>query len=87
MPKRDLSYAAWQARRAGNAARCAAIDAGLPPYRRERLRAPSEAQFLRELGTPEELIGPVGTDEEVARERAELVEFARRLRAKAAAER
>jgi hypothetical protein len=68
-------------------ARLARLDAALPPYRRERLRPPGEAQALRELGTPEELIGPVGTDEEVAAQRAELVEFARRLRASAAARR
>jgi len=85
MSERDLSYAAWQARRGRSAARRARLNAGLPPFRRERPRAPAEARFLRELGTPEQLIGPVGTDEEVEREQAELVEFARRLRAAAAA--
>ena len=33
------------------------------------------------MGTPESLVGPVGSDDSVARERRELVEFARRLRA------
>jgi hypothetical protein len=56
------------------------LNAGLPPYRRQRLRSEAEARFLRGMGTPEPLIGPIGTDEEVARERAELVDFARRLR-------
>ena len=28
------------------------------PYRRERPRDPDEAELLRELGTPERLIGP-----------------------------
>jgi hypothetical protein len=28
------------------------------PYRRERPRDPGEAQFLRERGTPERLLGP-----------------------------
>ena len=80
MTRRDLSYAAWQARRGRTNARHAQLDAALPPYRRQRLRGDAEAQFLRRIGTPEPLIGPVGTDEEVAREQAELVEFARRIR-------
>lgn len=80
MTERDLSYAAWKSRRGRTAARRARLDAGLPPYQRQRLRGEAEARFLRRIGTPEALIGPVGTDEEVARERAELVEFARRLR-------
>lgn len=80
MSERDLSYAAWQARRGRTHARLAELDAGLPPYRRERLRGTVEAAVLREGGTPEVLIGPVGSDDEVATERAELVEFARRLR-------
>jgi hypothetical protein len=32
------------------------------------------------MGTPESLVGPVGSDDAVAQERRELVEFARRLR-------
>jgi hypothetical protein len=44
------------------------------------LRSPEEAAFLRRLGTPESLIGPVGSDDSVAQERRELVEFARKLR-------
>lgn len=80
MSERDLSYSTWQSRRGRAAARRARLDAGLPPYRRQRLRSKAEARFLRRIGTPEPLIGPVGTDEEIARERAELVEFGRRLR-------
>lgn len=85
MSERDLSYAAWQARRERGRERLARLDAGLAAYRRERLRGAVEARVLRHAGTPESLIGPVGTDEEVERERAELVEFARRLRAAAGA--
>ncbi len=81
MSERDLSYAAWQARRARSRERLARLDAGLAPYRRERLRGAVEARIRRRAGTPEALIGPLGADEEVERERAELVEFARRLRA------
>jgi hypothetical protein len=80
MTERDLSYAAWRRRR-NQTSRAARLDAGLPPFRRLRLRAPGEAAFLRRIGTPEALIGPVGTDEAVARQRRELVSFARRLRA------
>lgn len=80
MTERDVSYVGWQARRRRGAARRVRLDAGLPPFRRQRLRSATEARFLRRIGTPEPLIGRIGTDEEVARERAELVEFARRLR-------
>lgn len=80
MTDRDLSYAAWRERRLRRAPRAARLDAGLPPFRRRRLRSPGEAAFLRRVGTPEELVGPVGSDDAVARERRELLEFARRLR-------
>ena len=80
MTDRDLSYAAWRERRARRRARVARLDAGLPPFRRLRLRSPDEAAFLRRIGTPESLVGPVGSDDSVAEERRELVEFARRLR-------
>lgn len=84
MSERDLSYSTWQARRGRSATRRARLNAGLAPFRRERLRGAAEARFLRQLGTPEPLIGPVGSDAEVERKHAELVEFARRLRAAAA---
>jgi hypothetical protein len=80
MAERDLSYAAWQARRGRSATRRARLDAGLPPYSRQRLRGEAEARVLRRMGTPAALIGPIGTEDEIARERNELVEFARRLR-------
>jgi hypothetical protein len=80
MGKRDLSYSAWQLRRRSSASRRARLNAALPPFRRRRLRAAAEARFLRRIGAPEPLIGPVGTDEQLARERAELIDFARRLR-------
>jgi hypothetical protein len=80
MTNRDLSYAAWQSRRFSGAERRARLDAGLPPFRRQRLRTKEEARYLRSIGTDEALIGPIGTDEEVARQRAELLTFARRLR-------
>lgn len=83
MRSRDLSYEAWLARRKRAASTLARLRAQLPPYRRERLRSEDEAAFLRSLGTPERLIGPVGSDDEVDEERAELVTFARELRTRA----
>lgn len=83
MSDRDLSFEAWQSRRGRTAARCARIDAALPPFRRERLRSREEAEFLRSIGTPENLIGPVASDDEVERERADMSEFARELRSRA----
>lgn len=81
MSRRDLSYSALRDRRRRETPRVAQLDAGLPPFRRLRLRSPGEAAFLRRIGTREELVGPVGTDDAVARQRRELVNFARRLRA------
>lgn len=78
-----LRYDELRLLRERTAARRRRLDQGLPPYRRERLRCEHEAEALRRLGTPEELIGPVGSDEQVAAERAELLAFARRLRASA----
>jgi hypothetical protein len=83
MSERDLSYAAWLARRGRSKARLARLDSGLPPYRRQCLRGAVEARVLQRAATSESLIGPIGSDDEVERERAELVEFARRLRAAA----
>ena len=80
MSERDLSYAAWRLRLARGATRRARLNALLPPYYRQRLRSDAEARFLRRIGTPERLIGPVGSEEKVAEERVELIEFARRLR-------
>ena len=78
--KRDLSYAAWLSRRRRDAARYARLNSLLPPYHREKLRSEAEALFLRRIGTPERLIGPVGSEDEVDREQADLLKFARRLR-------
>ena len=85
MNDRDLSVESQMARRKRSGARRARLAADFAPYRRERLRSESEARFLRRIGTPEDLIGPIGSDEEVAAQREELVEFARRLRAAAGA--
>ena len=81
MSKPDFSYASWRDRRGRTTERLARLNAGLPPYRRERLRGAAEAEALRRRGTPEALIGPIGSDAKVAQQRAGLVAFARRLRA------
>jgi hypothetical protein len=80
MASRDLTYDAWQARRSENRRRRRLIEAGLPAFRRERLRRADEAAFLRRIGTPEDLIGPVASDAEVDRAQEDLVLFARRMR-------
>lgn len=54
------SYETWQKEREANAAWVGAVDRALGPCRRERPRDPAEAELLREIGTPEELICPVG---------------------------
>jgi len=83
MTRRDLSYDELRGRGERTAARRRRLDAGLPAYRRERLRCEHEARVLRRIGTPEYLIGPTGTDDEVAVQRSELIAFARKLRASA----
>lgn len=84
MPDRELDFRPERTRQERAAARRRRLAAGfVTPYRRDRLRSESEARFLRRIGTPEELIGPVGSDDDVAAERAALLEFARRRRASA----
>jgi len=86
MAEREIDFRTQMSRRDGAAVRRQRLAAGFAtPYRRERLRSESEARFLRRIGTPEDLIGPVGTDDEVADERAALLEFARKRRSSASA--
>lgn len=54
-----IRYKTWKAERPRNEAWARRVDRALGPYRRERPRDPEEAELLREIGTPEELIGPV----------------------------
>ena len=53
------SYESWKANRPRAEAWAAKVMRALPTTRRERPRDPEEARLLREIGTPEYLIGPV----------------------------
>jgi hypothetical protein len=56
----------YEERLAGREARriaMAKVAATLGPYKRERPRDPEKAALLRKSGTPERLIGPIGTTE------------------------
>lgn len=56
---RRIRFSDWIARSASARERVERLERGFAaPYRRERPRDPAEAAFLRERGTPEELIGP-----------------------------
>jgi hypothetical protein len=59
MSMRTRSYERWKAECPANTAWVEQVDRALGPYRSERPRDPDEAELLREIGTPEELIGPV----------------------------
>lgn len=88
MPERELDFESQILRRERTAARRRRLVAGfVAPYRRDRLRSESEARLLRRIGTPEELIGPVASDDDVAAERAALRVFARQRRGSAGTQR
>lgn len=53
------SYTSWVAERDQMQAWCAQVDAALPAFERTMPREPATARFLRSIGTPEALIGPV----------------------------
>jgi hypothetical protein len=54
-----VTWQRWLATREAALARIRMVDAAFGgPYRRERPRDPDEATMLRDIGTPEELIGP-----------------------------
>jgi hypothetical protein len=86
MAEGEREFQSEMSRRDRAAARREQLAAGFAtPYRRDRLRSESEARVLRRIGTPGDVIGPVGSDEAVAAERADLIEFARRRRSSASA--
>jgi hypothetical protein len=52
------TFEQWRREAPIRRARSEAVIARLGPYERDRPRDPVEAAFLREIGTPERLIGP-----------------------------
>jgi hypothetical protein len=59
MDSQFLSYQEWQTRRNKTEAWVHYVNELMPPYERKRPRDPDEAEFLRRIGTPDHLIGPV----------------------------
>ncbi len=62
MTRRRRTYEEWRAERQQARAWVVLVDRAFGPYRRERPRDADEAELLRELGTPERLIGPARRD-------------------------
>ena len=59
MNTQRISFEQWRSEVPQRRAKSAEIVARLGPIRREKPRDPEEARFLRSIGTPEHLIGPV----------------------------
>jgi hypothetical protein len=57
-----LSYEAWRRNAPQVRAKTAALMAAFGEIRRDKPRTATEAEFLRRVGTPERLIGPVRKD-------------------------
>jgi hypothetical protein len=58
MKPQTINYEEWRRNAPQRRARTEAILARLSPIRRDRPRDPTEAEFLRRIGTPERQIGP-----------------------------
>lgn len=58
MKTQTINYEEWRRGASNRRARTERVLARLGPIRRERPRDPTEADFLRRIGTPERLIGP-----------------------------
>jgi hypothetical protein len=58
MKTQTISFEQWRREAPQVRAKSAQVIAGFPPARREKPRDPTEAEFLRSIGTPERLIGP-----------------------------
>lgn len=59
MKTKMLTIEQWHREAPQLRAKSAQILAGFEPSQREKPRSASEAEFLRRIGTPERLIGPV----------------------------
>ena len=58
MKPQTINYEEWRRDAPRRRAQTERILAMLGPIRRDRPRHPTEAAFLRRIGTPERLIGP-----------------------------
>jgi hypothetical protein len=59
MRTETITIEQWRSEAPARRAKSAAVIARLGEVRRDRPRDPVEAEFLRRIGTPERLIGPV----------------------------
>lgn len=58
MRTQPMTFEQWRREAPARRARSAQVIARLGPIRRDKPRDPTEADFLRSIGTPERLIGP-----------------------------
>jgi hypothetical protein len=59
MKTQTITLEEWRREAPEQRAKTAKLIAALGPIRRDKPRDPVEAEFLRRIGTPERLIGPV----------------------------
>lgn len=58
MKTQPMTFEQWRRDAPARRAKSAQVIARLGPIRRDKPRDPTEAEFLRSIGTPERLIGP-----------------------------
>lgn len=58
MKQQTITFEEWRRDSARRREQTEQVLANLGPIRRDRPRQPTEAAFLRRIGTPERLIGP-----------------------------
>ncbi len=58
MKTQPMTFEQWRREAPTRRAKSAQVVARLGPIRRDKPRDPTEAEFLRSIGTPERLIGP-----------------------------
>jgi len=58
MKTQPMTFEQWRREGPARRAKSAQVIARLGPIRRDKPRDPTEAEFLRSIGTPERLIGP-----------------------------
>jgi hypothetical protein len=64
MSTKTIDIEQWQREAPERRAKIAKALAGFEPPRREKPRSAFEAEFLRRIGTPERLIGPITSEPE-----------------------